>query len=66
MKRQPGFISTQGKCLLRQLCGLGSTDAFRAALSQPQFQEELAACPPSLVPMPHRFQKIAIPGVRVA
>lgn len=69
MKRQPGFISTQ---LHRGIGGSGvflnyavweSVEAFRAAFSQPEFQEALGKYPENIVASPHLFQKIAVPGI---
>lgn len=69
MKRQPGFISAQ---LHRGIGGSGvflnyavweSVEAFRAAFSQPEFQEALRKYPENIVASPHLFQKIAVPGI---
>ena len=69
MKRQPGFISTQ---LHRGIGGSGvflnyavweSVEAFRAAFSQPEFQEALGKYPENIEASPHLFQKIAVPGI---
>ena len=72
MKRQPGFISTQ---LLRALgdsptylnyAVWETTDAFRAAFSQPEFRAKLSTYPASAVASPHLFQTVAVPGICVA
>ena len=72
MKRQPGFISTQ---LHRGIGGSGvfinyavweSVAQFRQAFSQPAFQAQLSAYPPSTVASPHLFTKIAVPGICVS
>ena len=69
MKRQPGFISTQ---LHRGIGGSGvflnyavweSVEVFRAAFSQPEFQEALSKYPENIEASPHLFQKIAVPGI---
>ena len=72
MKRQPGFISTQ----LHRALGDSptylnyavweTTDAFRAAFSQPEFRAKLSTYPASAVASPHLFQTVAVPGVCVA
>ena len=72
MKRQPGFISTQ----LHRAIGdsptylnyavWDSTAYFRAAFIDPDFRAKLSAYPSSAVATPHLFQKVAVPGVRVA
>jgi hypothetical protein len=40
-----------------------SVAAFRAAFSQPEFQQALSKYPDSAVASPHLFRKIAVPGV---
>jgi len=72
MKRQPGFISTQ----LHRAIGENatylnyavweSTEAFRAAFTNPQFQAKISAYPASAAASPHLFQKVAVPGICVA
>jgi heme-degrading monooxygenase HmoA len=72
MKQQPGFISTQ----LHRAIGESATyfnyavwettDHFRAAFWNPEFQAKLSAYPSSAVATPHLFQKIAVRGVCVA
>ncbi len=72
MKRQPGFISTQ----LHRALGESptylnyavweSTEAFRAAFSNPEFQAKIQAYPSSAVASPHLFQKVAVPDICVA
>jgi len=69
MKAQPGFISTQ----LHRAIGDSptylnyavweSTEAFRAAFSDPEFLARLSAYPASVVVTPHLFQKVAVPGI---
>jgi heme-degrading monooxygenase HmoA len=72
MKRQPGFISTQ----LHRAIGDSpayvnyavweSTAHYRTAFTHPEFKASLAAYPPSVVAIPHLFQKVAVPGICVA
>ena len=72
MKRQPGFISTQ----LHRAIGdnptylnyavWGSTDAFRAAFTHPEFIAKLSAYPSSAVASPPLFQKVAVAGICTA
>ncbi len=69
MKRQPGFISTQ----LHRAIGESptylnyavweSTEAFRAAFTNPEFRSKLSAYPSSSVAKPHLFQKIGVAGI---
>jgi heme-degrading monooxygenase HmoA len=72
MKRQPGFISTQlHRALGDSVTYLNyavweSTDAFRAAFGQPEFQAKLSTYPASVVASPHLFQTVAVPGICVA
>ena len=68
MKKQPGYISTQ----LHKAVGESgmylnyaiweSVGAFRAAFSNPEFQEALSHYPSSAVTAPHLFEKIAVPN----
>ena len=72
MKRQPGFISTQ----LHRAIGESptylnyavweSTEAFRAAFTNPEFRSKLSAYPSSSVAKPHLFQKIGVAGICTA
>jgi heme-degrading monooxygenase HmoA len=72
MKQQPGVICTQ----LRRAIGESptylnytvweTTAHFRAAFTNPAFREKLSVYPSSAVATPHLFQKVAVPGVRVA
>ena len=66
MKQQPGYISTQ----LHKAIGSSnmylnyaiwdSVADFRAAFSNPEFQQELSHYPSSAVTAPHLFKKIAV------
>jgi heme-degrading monooxygenase HmoA len=72
MKARPGFVSTQ----LHRALGDSptylnyavweSTAAFRAAFTDPTFQEKLGRYPPSAVAAPHLFETVAVPGICVA
>jgi heme-degrading monooxygenase HmoA len=71
MKRQPGFISTQ---LHRGIEGSGvfvnyavweTTEHFKRAFSNPEFQAKLKDYPTNAVGSPHLFRKIAVPGICV-
>lgn len=71
MRAQPGFISTQlhraigdGCCYLNYAVW-ETTAHYKAAFLHPTFRAKVADYPPSVVAMPHLFQKIAIPGVCV-
>ena len=69
MKRQPGFISTQlhrgiaGSSVFINYAIWESTDHFRRAFSNPEFQSKLKDYPPSVVGSPHLFRKVAVPGI---
>ena len=66
--KQPGFISMQ----LHRAIGDNptylnyvvweSTEAVRAAFTDPEFLAKLPAYPSSVVASPHLFQKVAVPG----
>jgi len=66
--KQPGFISMQ----LHRAIGDSptylnyvvweSTEAVRAAFTDPEFLAKLPAYPSSVVASPHLFQKVAVPG----
>ena len=68
MKKQPGYISTQ----LHKAVGDGSmylnyavwesVADFRAAFSNPEFQQQLSHYPSSAVTAPHLFEKVAVPN----
>lgn len=68
MKKQPGYISTQ----LHKAVGDGSmymnyavwdsVADFRAAFSNPNFQQHLNHYPSSAATAPHLFEKIAVPN----
>ena len=72
MKRQPGFISTQlhraigGSSAFLNYAVWESTEHFKAAFSNPEFQAMLGQYPASATASPHLFRKIAVPGICVA
>lgn len=72
MKAQLGFISTQ---LHRGIAGSGvflnyavwqSVSHFRAAFTNPKFQEKLTDYPVNATVSPHLFKKIEVPGICTA
>jgi heme-degrading monooxygenase HmoA len=69
MKAQPGYISTQlhrgiaGSSTFVNVAQWESTDAFRAAVTSPEFQASAERYPQSAVAAPHIFTKVAVPGV---
>ena len=72
MRAQPGYISTQ---LHKAIGGSGtfvnyavweSVESFRAAFTNPEFQNRIADYPESAVAAPHLFKKLAVPGHCVA
>lgn len=66
MKKQPGYINTQlhkaiGESSMYLNYAIWDSVAdFRAAFSNPEFQNELSHYPPSAVTAPHLFEKVAI------
>jgi heme-degrading monooxygenase HmoA len=71
MKRQPGFISTQlhrgiaGSCVFINYAVWESTEAFKRAFNNPEFQSKLSEYPNNAIASPHLFKKVAVPGIRV-
>jgi heme-degrading monooxygenase HmoA len=71
MKRQPGFISTQlhrgiaGSSVFVNYAVFESTEHFRRASNNPEFQSKLTQYPASIVVSPHIFKKVAVPGICV-
>jgi heme-degrading monooxygenase HmoA len=69
MKRQPGFVSTQlhrgigGSAVFMNYAVWESVEAFRAAFSQPEFQEALGKYPEGVTASPHLFRTVAVPGI---
>jgi len=68
-KRQPGFVSAQlhrgigGSCVFLNYAVWESTDHFKRAFNNPEFQSKLSAYPASTVASPHLFKKVAVPGI---
>nr|WP_319385958.1 antibiotic biosynthesis monooxygenase family protein [uncultured Roseibium sp.] len=66
MKKQPGYISTQlhkavGESSMYLNYAIWDSVAdFRAAFSNPEFQNALSHYPSSAVTAPHLFEKIAV------
>ncbi|MGZ6639526.1 MAG: antibiotic biosynthesis monooxygenase family protein [Solirubrobacteraceae bacterium] len=69
MNRQPGLRSTQlhrgiaGSTTFVNVVEWDSVEAFRAAVTQPDFQASLSRYPGSSVASPHIFMKVAVPGI---
>ena len=72
MKRQPGYISTQlhlavgGSSVFLNYAVWESTEHFKAAFTNPEFQSMLGHYPASATASPHLFRKVAVPGICVA
>ena len=68
-KQQPGFVSAQlhrgigGSCVFLNYAVWESTDHFKRAFNNPEFQAKLSAYPASTVASPHLFKKVAVPGI---
>ena len=66
MKKQPGYISTQlhkavgASSMYLNYAVWDSVADFRAAFSNPEFQNALSHYPASAVTAPHLFEKIAV------
>jgi heme-degrading monooxygenase HmoA len=71
MKRQPGLISAQlhrgigGSSVFLNYAVWESTEHFRNASNNPEFQSSLQKLPASVVASPHLFKKVAVPGICV-
>jgi heme-degrading monooxygenase HmoA len=71
MKRQPGYISAQlhrgiaDSSVFINYAIWESTQQFRVAFNNPEFQSILSKFPPGTVASPHLFKKIAVPGICV-
>ncbi|HVO45010.1 MAG TPA: antibiotic biosynthesis monooxygenase family protein [Steroidobacteraceae bacterium] len=69
MKRQSGFISTQlhraigGSCMFMNYAIWESVAHFRAAFTNPEFVNALAAYPSSAIAQPHLFARVAVPNL---
>ncbi|WP_289035984.1 antibiotic biosynthesis monooxygenase family protein [uncultured Roseibium sp.] len=68
MKKQPGYISTQlhkavgDSSMYLNYAVWDSMADFRAAFSNPEFQQHLNHYPSSAVTAPHLFEKLAVPN----
>src|SRR5918912_4504807 len=71
MKRQPGLISAQlhrgigGSSVFLNYTVWESTEHFKKASNNPEFQSSLEKLPASVVASPHLFKKVAVPGICV-
>jgi heme-degrading monooxygenase HmoA len=71
MKLQPGYISTQlhhgiaGSSVFINYAVFESAQYFKRASNNPDFQSKLSDYPASTVVSPHRFKKVAVPGICV-
>jgi heme-degrading monooxygenase HmoA len=71
-KGQPSFISTQlhrgiaGSWVFLNDAVWESTEHFRRAFTNPDFQAKLGQYPSSAAGSPHLFSKVAVPGIGVA
>jgi heme-degrading monooxygenase HmoA len=71
MKRQPGFISTQlhrgiaGSCVFVNYAIWESSELFKRAFDNPEFQNKLTAYPPTTEASPHLFTKVHVQGICV-
>jgi len=71
MKRQPGFISTQlhrgiaGSSVFVNYAVWESTEHFKRAFGNPEFQSKLRDYPSSAVGSPHLFRKVAVARICV-
>jgi heme-degrading monooxygenase HmoA len=70
-KSQPGFISTQlhrgiaGSSVLVNYAVWESTELYKRAFKNHEFQPNLERYPLSTVASPHIFKKVAVPGICV-
>ncbi len=71
MKRQPGFISTQlhrgiaGSCVFIHYAVWESTEHYKRAYNNPEFQSSAKEYPESTTASPHLFKKVAVSGICV-
>ena len=69
MKRQPGFISTQlhrgigGSSVFINYAVWESTEDFKRAFNNPEFQSKLSQYPTNTMASPHLFRKVSVPGI---
>jgi quinol monooxygenase YgiN len=71
MKTQPGLISAQlhrgigGSSVFLNYAVWESTEHFKKASNNPEFQSSLERLPASVVGSPHLFKKVAVRGICV-
>jgi heme-degrading monooxygenase HmoA len=71
MKRQPGFISGQlhrgiaGSCVFLNYTVWESTEHFKRAFNNPEFQSSIKGYSESTTASPHLFKKVAVSGICV-
>jgi heme-degrading monooxygenase HmoA len=71
MKRQPGFISAQlhrgiaGSCVFLIYAVWESTEHYKHAFNNPEFQSSIKGYPESTTGSPHFFKKVAVSGICV-
>jgi len=71
MKRQPGFISAQlhrgiaGSCVFLNYAVWESTEHFKHAFNNPEFQSSIKGYSESITASPHLFKKVAVSGICV-
>jgi len=69
MKEQPGYVSTQlhrgiaGSTTFVNVAQWESVTDMRNAVSQPEFQAQMANYPESASASPHLFEKVAVAGI---
>jgi heme-degrading monooxygenase HmoA len=70
-KQQPGFISAQlhrgvgGSCVFVNYAVWESTELYKRAFKNSDFNSKLGNYPASTVASPHLFKKVAVPGICV-
>lgn len=70
-KQQPGFISTQlhrgigGSSVFVNYAIWESTELYKRAFNNSNFQSKTSEYPTSTVASPHLFKKVAVPGICV-
>jgi heme-degrading monooxygenase HmoA len=71
MKRQPGFISAQlhrgiaGSSVFLNYAVWESTEHFKHAFNNPEFQSSNKGYPENTTASPHLFKKVAVSGICV-
>lgn len=71
MKRQPGFISVQlhrgiaGSCVFLNYAVWESTDHYKHAFNNPEFQSSIKGDSENTTASPHLFKKVAVAGICV-